>query len=155
MNALVLPMTAEKASLARVPVLASSAERSIRSAPRVKSLIRSQVVLVSPMSARLPKKKVSLPVPPIRLSLPVPPVSRSLPAPPDSVSLPAPPFSWLLPALPVKVLARALPVAFAAAVPDRVSFSWLAPRTRLTLEINVSIPPVALVSETTSAALST
>ncbi|MOA45674.1 hypothetical protein D3C78_1680960 [compost metagenome] len=58
-------------------------------------------------------------------------------------------------ALPVRVLASALPVALMAAEPDNVRCSWLRPRVRLTLETMVSMPPVALVSETTSAALST
>ncbi|MCY1563323.1 hypothetical protein D9M68_1008740 [compost metagenome] len=71
------------------------------------------------------------------------------------VSAPVLPFSTLAAALPVRVLASALPVALMAAEPDSVRCSWLIPRARLTLEMTVSIPPVALVSETTSAALST
>ncbi|MNR08544.1 hypothetical protein D3C85_1247080 [compost metagenome] len=71
------------------------------------------------------------------------------------VSAPLPPLSTLAAPLPVRELARPLPVAEMAAVPDSVRCSWLRPRVRLTLETTVSIPPVALVSETMSAALST
>ena len=70
------------------------------------------------------------------------------------VSAPALPFSTLLPLLPISLLANSLPLPLIAAAPDRVRFSWFAPRVLLTLEMRVSMPPVALDSITRSPALS-
>ncbi|MNX91049.1 hypothetical protein D3C86_1231170 [compost metagenome] len=67
-------------------MLASSVDRSILSAPRTKSVMMSQVALVSPVSVRALKSKMSLPAPPVRVSLPNPPVNTLAAASPFSVS---------------------------------------------------------------------